>query len=282
MKSLCTNFGLALTAAGAMVFSGCGPGGTGGQTANTAAAGAPKLAGAKIEPSKSAAVERPPLASTIKAPEGKGVIVGWVNYDGEPPKPKAINFGAEKACGDLNRAHAANYETLLINPNRTVKNMLVAIRGKVPGDYPPPQKPVVLDQVGCIFTPHVLAILAGQEIEFRNSDPVSHNIRFASTRNSSFNNVFATKSSTKTKLDSPEFGIPLKCDIHYWMSGYVHVLPHPFFAITGDDGSFVISGVPPGTYTLLAWHESLKTKTESVTVGAGEVKEVDFTFAGGG
>jgi plastocyanin len=282
MNATCSQLGFAITAAATMILSGCGPGGAAGRLANTSATETSKPAAGKSQPSNTTKIQRSSLLSTAIAPKDSAVIVGWVNYDGEAPKPKAINFGAEKICGDLNRDKAANYETLLINPNGTVKNTLVAIRGKVPGDYPAPANPVVVDQVGCIFTPHVVAILAGQEIEFRNSDPVSHNIRFVATRNPAFNNVFATKSSTKTKIESPEFGIPLKCDIHFWMSGYVHVLPHPFFAITGDDGSFAISGVPPGTYTLISWHESLKPKTESVTVGAGEVKQVDFTFAGGG
>jgi hypothetical protein len=141
---------------------------------------------------------------------------------------------------------------------------------------------VVVDQIHCIFLPHVVGIVAGQEIEFRNSDPVSHNIRGTPTRNLGFNSVFASKMSSKTKLETPEIGIPLKCDIHFWMSGYVHVLPHPFFAITGDDGSFVISGVPPGSYTLFTWHESLKSQTQAITVKAGEVKEVEFTFPSGG
>jgi hypothetical protein len=120
--------------------------------------------------------------------------------------------------------------------------------------------------------------MVGQEVELRNSDPVSHNIRGTPTRNQAFNNVFTAKMATKTKFDSAEIGIPLKCDIHFWMSGYVHVSQHPFFAITGDDGSFIIPDVPPGTYTLLAWHESLKPQTQPITVQAGEVKEVEFTW----
>jgi hypothetical protein len=123
--------------------------------------------------------------------------------------------------------------------------------------------------------------MVGQGIEFHNSDPVTHNVRGSATRNTAFNNNFAPKSVTKTKFESPEVGIPLKCDIHFWMSGYVHVFPHPFFTITGDDGSYVISGIPPGTYTLICWHETLKTKTQSVTLKAGEVKQIDFEFAGG-
>jgi hypothetical protein len=86
--------------------------------------------------------------------------------------------------------------------------------------------------------------------------------------------------ATKTKFDSPELAIPLKCDIHFWMSSYIHVSQHPFFAITGDDGSFLIPDVPPGDYTLLAWHETLKTQTQTISVKAGEVKEVNFTWPG--
>jgi plastocyanin len=216
------------------------------------------------------------------APRDAAVITGWVVYQGTPPKPKAINFGPEKVCADLNRDKSPFYESLVVNPNSTVKGTLVAIRGKVPGTYPPPSQPVVVDQVNCTFVPHVVAMVAGQEIEFRNSDPVSHNVRTTATRNLGFNSVFAPKGSARSKLEAPEIGIPLKCDIHFWMSGYVHVFPHSFFAITGDDGSFVISGVPPGDYTLLAWHETLKSQTQTISVKAGEVKEVEFTFPTGG
>jgi plastocyanin len=226
--------------------------------------------------------KRPSLAGRIVAPRDAGAIVGWVGYQGTPPKPKTINFGPEKVCASLHGDRPPLYETLVVNPNSTVKGALVTIRGKVPGDYPLPSQPVVVDQLGCTFVPHVVAMMAGQEIEFRNSDPVSHNIRGAPTRNLAFNSVFTAKTSTRSKLEAPEIGIPLKCDIHFWMSGYVHVLSHPFFAVTGDDGSFVISGVPPGNHTLLVWHETLKSQTQAVTVKAGEVKEVEFTFSGGG
>jgi plastocyanin len=265
-----------------LVSSGCAKSGTSGAIATDAVRGSAKPASASSPSPAPAAVKRPSLASKIVAPRDAGVLTGWVVYQGTPPKPKAINFGAEKVCGELNRDKPALYETLVVNPNGTIKGALVSIRGKVAGNYPPPKEPVVLDQVGCTFMPHTVALVLGQEIEFRNSDPVSHNIRGTPTRNTIFNSVFATKSTVKTKFDSPEIGIPLKCDIHYWMSGYVHVLPHPFFAITGDDGSFVISGVPPGSYTLLVWHESLKPQTQAITVSAGEVKELEFTWPGAG
>jgi plastocyanin len=285
MNAISKRFGFGVMMAAALVSSGCGQNATSDRTAPSAPAtaqGQVKLATTPSQSGESSVPKRPTRTGTSKIvpPPGTAVITGWVLYQGAPPKPKAINFGPEKVCASLHADKPPVYETLVLNSNGTLKWALAGIRGAVPGTYPPPDKPVVMDQVGCIFTPHVVGALVGQEIDYRNSDPVSHNIRGTPKRNTVFNQIFAPKSNNKSKLDSPEVGIPLKCDIHYWMSSYIHVFPHPFFAITGDDGSFVISGVPPGSYTLLAWHESLGTQTQLITLSAGEVKELDFTFIG--
>jgi hypothetical protein len=226
------------------------------------------------------ALKRPAAFDKISAPKDAGVIIGRVIYQGTPPKPKPINFGPEKVCADLSRENPAVYETLVVNPDSTVKWAFVSIRGNVPGKHSPPATPVVIDQRNCIFVPHVAAVMSGQEIEYRNSDPVSHNIRSNARRNPAFNSIFAAKASSKSKLELPEQAIQLKCDIHFWMSAYLHVVQHPFFAVTGDDGSFVITGVPPGNYTLAAWHESLKPQPQNISLSAGEVKEVDFIVSG--
>jgi hypothetical protein len=225
------------------------------------------------------APKRPATTRKIVAPAGAAVITGRILYEGTPPKPKVINLGAEKVCSNMHHGSPPVYENLVVSPDGAVKWALVGLRGNVPGSYPPPKEPIVVDQVGCVFAPHVVAGVVGQEIEYRNSDPVTHNIRSMPTRNRPFNQNFAPKGDLRSKFDSPEVGIPLKCDIHFWMSSYIHIFPHPFFAITGDDGSYVISGVPPGKYTLLVWHETLKTQTQLITLSAGEVKELDFTFA---
>lgn len=264
----------ALTAALGLV-SGCAGNKPAESPAGAATATAAPKNAATPAP-KPAVAKRPAAFDKITAPKDSAVIIGRVLYQGTPPKPKPINFGPEKLCADLSKDKTPLYETLVVDESGAVKWALVSIRGDVPGKYPVPDKPVVVDQIGCLFVPHVAALMAGQEVEYRNSDPVSHNIRGMPKKNPAFNTIFSAKMATKSKLEIPEYGIPLKCDIHFWMSGFVHVLPHPFFAITGDDGSFVISGVPPGTYSLLAWHETLKPRNQSVTVAAGEVKEVDF------
>lgn len=287
MKILRNTMCAGVLAAGVLVFSGCGgsgggegtapgPGGGGASAKSSNRSTAPPIAvAAPSLPKRPAALEK------LVAPKDSAVIAGMVIYQGTPQKPKSINFGPDKVCASLHPDKPPVYETLVVNPNNTLKWALVGIRGTVPGTYTPSEKPVAIDQVGCVFTPHVAGAMVGQTIEFHNSDPVTHNIRATATRNTSFNNNFAPKSVTKTKFDSAEVGIPLKCDIHFWMSSYIHVFPHPFFTITGDDGSYVISGIPPGTYTLIAWHETLKTKTQRVTLKAGEVTQIDFTFGGG-
>jgi plastocyanin len=281
MNARLREVGLGLvTAAVSLVPAGCSTGGAMPTAAPTSAA---KAGPAPTEPAASVpAAARPAALDAVKAVPGSGVLVGWVGYQGPRPKPRPINFGGEQACANLNKDKAPHDESLVLNPNNTVKWALVSLRGDVPGEYRPPDKPVVVDQVGCVFVPHAAALMVGQEIEFRNSDPVTHNIRGTPKRNSPFNSIFAANGGgSKVRFETPEVGIPLKCDIHFWMSSYIHVFSHPFFALTGDDGSFVLSGVPPGSYTLQVWHESLKPQRQAVEVKEGEVKEVPFTLSKG-
>jgi hypothetical protein len=135
-----------------------------------------------------------------------------------------------------------------------------------------------MDQVSCMFAPHVVGMIAGTEIEFRNSDPLTHNVRVTPAVAAGTNLIFTSKMAQRVEMARAELGIPVKCDIHFWMSAYIHVLPHPFFAVTGNDGTFVLNGVPPGTYTLQTWHETLKPQTQTVTVQADERKTVDFIY----
>ena len=209
----------------------------------------------------------------------EATLTGKVTFEGATPVPKPINFGAEKQCALMHGGKAPTTEELVVNPNYTVKWALVYVKEGVTGQYPVPQESVVINQSGCLFSPHVVAVRAGQKIDFKNNDSLLHNVRSAAKINKAFNIAQPIQGMTTTKtFDQPEIGIQMRCDVHFWMSSYIHVLNHPFFAVTGDDGSFSIKGLPPGNYTIEVWHETLGTQTQTVTVGAGESKEVNFTL----
>jgi hypothetical protein len=139
---------------------------------------------------------------------------------------------------------------------------------------------VVLDQNGCRYHPHVLGIMVGQPLEIQNSDPVLHNIKAIAKANRPFNvsQPGAGMKTTRT-FSAPEVMVNLECNVHGWMHAYAGVRPDPFYAVSKQDGSFTISGLPPGTYTIEAWHEKFGTQTATVTIAGTESKTANFTFA---
>lgn len=227
-----------------------------------------------------------PGAAPLKVPlpevtpsEGKGAIVGAIIFEGNPPKRRRVSFGAEKQCAALHKEPLYR-EDIVVNPDGTLKWVLVYLKEGVKGEFKPPEEPVVIDQIGCWFIPHVAAALVGQPVEFLNSDPVLHNVRTNAKARGNFLNIAQPLKGMKhvKKFPTPEIGIQLRCDVHPWMSAYLHILPHPFFAITGEEGTFVIKDIPPGSYTIEAWHEILGAQTREVRVEAGQVTEVTFVF----
>lgn len=188
----------------------------------------------------------------------------------------------EAACRDKYKTAAPTAETVVVNPNGTLANVFVYVKAGLPASakYQAPATPIVIDQEGCRYRPHVLGIMVGQNLEIRNSDPVLHNIKAKATKNRPFNisQPSAGMKTTRT-FSAPEVMVALECNVHGWMNAFVGVLPHPFYAVTGADGSFSIKGLPPGTYTIEAWHEKYGTLTATVTVTGTESKTTDFTFA---
>jgi hypothetical protein len=137
-----------------------------------------------------------------------------------------------------------------------------------------------IDQVSCRYHPHVFGVRVGQPVEFVNSDPTLHNIHALPKANSEFNNGQPIQGMKMSHtFTAKEVMVPFKCDVHGWMSAYVGVLDHPYFGTTAPDGKVVIGNLPPGTYTIEAWHELLGTKTQQVTIAAKEAKDVSFAFA---
>ena len=210
-----------------------------------------------------------------------GIVTATVKFDGPPPAPEMISLNGDPKCVSENGAPQRAEEQIVVGDNQALQNVFVYVKdGLGAYGFPIPTEPVVLDQDKCRYTPRVLGVRVGQALQVRNSDPLLHNVRSNAVINQAFNksppiegmkfdHVFATK----------EVMVPFKCDVHGWMSAYVGVLDHPYFGTTAPDGKVVLANLPPGTYTIEAWHEQLGTRTEQVTIGARESKDVSFTFA---
>jgi plastocyanin len=169
-----------------------------------------------------------------------------------------------------------------VNANGTLANAFVYVKAGLPAGakYQAPATPVVIDQDGCRYKPHVFGLMVGQTLEIRNSDPLLHNIKAKATKNRPFNISQPTAGMKTTRtFSASEVMVSLECNVHGWMNAYVGVLPHGFFGVTGADGSFSIKNLPAGTYTVEAWHEKYGTQTATVTVAGAESKTQDFTFA---
>jgi plastocyanin len=210
------------------------------------------------------------------APPATATISGKVNYTGTPPKMKPIDMAKEPSCA---KQHATPVmtENVTTGPDSSLQFVVVYVSaGDTAGG--PPTEVARYDQKGCQYLPHVLPMQAGQVLQIFNDDQTSHNIHPLAKVNPEWNKSQPAGSAPiDTKYDKPEF-IPVKCNIHPWMHGYFVVLSTSHYSVTGQDGSFSLKGLPPGKYTLTAWHEQYGTQTQDVTVGAGESKSANFTF----
>jgi plastocyanin len=149
------------------------------------------------------------------------------------------------------------------------------------GDYPIPADPVVVDQRGCEFVPRVIGVRAGQPIAFRNGDETLHNVHAVGSGSNRFNfGMPLTGMEVKRQLTEPQVMVTIACDVHPWMRAYAGVVRHPFFAVTGADGTYAIHGLPAGTYVVEAWQEAAGRVEQTITIGGGERSELDLTFGG--
>jgi plastocyanin len=208
-------------------------------------------------------------------------ITGTITFEGKAPALRPLAMDADPACAKKHSGPVPN-EMLALGSGNTMGNIMVWVSKGLPSGktWPAPSTPVTLDQKGCVYQPHVMGIMVGQQYKILNSDGVLHNIHTLPKVNPSFNKGMPpTLKETTTKFDKPEAVFHIKCDVHPWMSAYVAVFTHPFFSVTSTDGKFTISGLDPGTYEVTAWHEKLGTRTASVTVGANDKKTQDFKFA---
>jgi plastocyanin len=212
-------------------------------------------------------------------PATAGSISGRVLFDGAPPVMPVIDMSSNPQC---ERQHHTpqKAETVVVNSNGTLRNVFVWIEnGLPPARWTPPAESAKLDQIGCVYSPHVLGIMQGQQLEILNDDPVNHNVHAESQINPPWNESEPPRAEHKFKrFDSPEVLFPMTCSVHPWMRSYVAVSPHPFFAVTGGDGTFTLKGVPPGTYTIEAVHEKYGRKESKLTLAPDGSATLDFTY----
>jgi len=219
-------------------------------------------------------------AATVD-PATAGTIMGKIAFTGEKPRQVQIRMDAVPACA---QAHSSPVyvQDAVVNDNGTLSNVFVYVKeGLGDARYAASSPEVELDQSGCMYTPHVVGMTLGQKIRFKNTDPTNHNVHPLPMSNREWNQSQPPGSEDIVQeFARPEVMIPVKCNVHPWMIAYVGVLPHPFFSVTGSDGSFEIKGLPPGDYVIEAWHEKFGTFRQNVTVGASETKQVDFSIQG--
>jgi hypothetical protein len=253
----------ALTAAAALTSGGCKK-----EAPPTAAA---EAEAATPPPAADAA---PPAAERQRA-SGTSSIKGTVKLEGKAPEVKMLKRETDPYCARKQMAD----EEIVVGPSGSLKNVLVRITKGITGSFDPPLSNATLDQVDCMYRPRVLGIMAGQSLLIKNSDRTLHNVHTYKGASTIFNQAQVPGLPPMAKkFNDVGDVIKFKCDVHPWMTGYVGVSNHPFFAVTEDNGAFTIGKVPPGTYTLEAWHERLGVKTAEVTVKGDKVAEANFAF----
>ncbi len=236
---------------------------------------------------KEETAEKAPAAAPAGAPTAAPVdaataasVTGMVKLEGTPPKARKINMAAEPTCAALHAASPAVDEEVVEGQGGTLANVIVYVREGL-GDrkFDAPNTPVTIDQRGCTYSPHVVALMANQPLDVVNSDKVAHNIHPVPKYNHEWNKSQGPgQPQIEEKFGREELAIPVKCNVHPWMKSYIAVFKHPYFQVTGQNGSFELKNLPPGTYTVEAWHEKYGTTSQAVTLGPKESKAIQFVF----
>lgn len=220
------------------------------------------------------------LSCGVERPAGAGTVTGTIKFEGQAPRFRPIRMGADPVCESFH-SEPVLPQTLVLGEGQTMGNVLVSVTKGLPRKtYPVPDTEAVFTQAGCMYSPHVLAVRAGQKVRVLNPDGTLHNVHALSKINPEFNKAMSKSRKELIQVfRKAEPAFHIKCEVHPWMGAWCAVFDHPFFDVTDKSGTFVIEGLEAGTYEIKAWHERLGTQTASVTIAGDETKTVDFSFS---
>lgn len=206
-----------------------------------------------------------------------GSLRGTITFTGQDPDA-AIAMNADPGCSSLHPTPAQS--EVVVAQDGKLANVFVYVKSGLEGrSFAAPAEARVIDQQGCIYRPRVVGLQVGQPLQVKNSDATFHNVHAMAAVNAEFNEPQPKQGLVLEKtFAQPEVMVHLKCDVHPWMNAYVGVMPHPYYAVSGDNGAFEIGNLPPGTYTVEAWHETLGVQDKQVTVAPDGTATVSFDF----
>lgn len=208
-----------------------------------------------------------------------GTIQGHVMLVGKAPGNRVIRMSMDPKCAGLTEGQLVVQEEVAATPEGDLANVFVQLDGDFPAAPPAPATPVRIDQVGCVYVPRVVGVQVGQTLEIMNSDDLAHNLHASSSVGNGFN-VGQPRAGMVYDFvpEEPEMMLHVSCDVHRWMTTYVGIVSHPYFDVSGRDGTFTLEGVPAGTYTIHSWHEVYGELTQTVEVRENETTMVDFEY----
>lgn len=214
-------------------------------------------------------------AAAYAGPSG-GTVSGKVTYEGTPPKMKPIDMSMEPSCAKM-YATPPIAETVVAGAGNSLENVVVYVSAGAPDDAAP-STAAIFAQKGCRYIPHLLAFQVNQELKITNEDQTVHNVHPQPKRNREWNKSQPPGAPPiRVSYEQAEF-IPVKCNVHPWMHGTLAVMPNSHYAVTGAGGSFSLANLPPGKYTITAWHESYGEQSQEVTITGSETKTINFVF----
>ncbi len=211
--------------------------------------------------------------------DSQAFVRGSVEFEGAAPEAESIDMSQESFCQAQHGDEGPMTQHVVVSDGM-LQNVFVHVSSEIDREFPAPQEAREMDQVACRYRPHVMGLQVGQELAILNSDSLLHNINATPTENRGFN-ISQPQAGMRTtrQFAVPEVMVPVACDVHGWMNAYIGVVEHPFYDVSGEDGSVALDGLPPGEYEIQAWHERYGTMTETVTLSPGDTASVSFTYS---